>query len=180
MKFGNVKTTRSRKSRGGGVYFGIWTGLKMHLKITHLLLRFPQYNIQTNKCSETAVSYKRNIIWTPARAVPLTVNLFIVMAFLTERELILRYKGKSSGRKYLPGGSPQETQLSMFLFQILINFTGFDSCDLQKHIESVITKPLAERKPILNSHMKYIVDLSYVRSMDLKKCLKLNTDENLP
>ena len=28
--------------------------------------------------------------------------------------------------------------------------------------------------------MKYIDDLSYVHSMDLKKCLKLNTDENLP
>ena len=106
--------------------------------------------------------------------------LKIVMAFLTDRELILRYKGKSSGRKSLPGGSPQGTRLGMFLFLILINFAGFESFELERNIGSVITQPLADRKPIVNSHMKYIDDLSYVHSMDLKKCLKLKTDGNLP
>ena len=33
--------------------------------------------------------------------------LRIVMGFLTERELIVRYKGRISGRKMLPGGGPQ-------------------------------------------------------------------------
>lgn len=106
--------------------------------------------------------------------------LRIVMAFLTDRELILRYKGKSSGRKSLPGGSPQGTRLGMFLFLILINFAGFESCELEKNIGSVITQPLNERNPIVNSHMKYIDDLSYVHSLDLKKCLKKNTDMNFP
>ena len=74
--------------------------------------------------------------------------LKIVMAFLSDRKLILRYKGKSSGRKSLPEGSPQGTRLSMFLFLILINFAGFESCELEKNIGSVITKPLSERQPI--------------------------------
>ena len=51
--------------------------------------------------------------------------LGIVMGFLSERELILKYKGGQSGRKRLPGGSPQGTRLGMFLFLIMINFSGF-------------------------------------------------------
>ena len=51
----------------------------------------------------------------------------LVVAFLTDRDLILRYKGKSSDRKRLPGGSPQGTRLGMFLFLILINFAGFET-----------------------------------------------------
>ena len=62
--------------------------------------------------------------------------LKIVMAFLTDRELILRYKGKSSNRKSLPGGSPQGTRLGMFLFLILINFAGFERCELEMNIGS--------------------------------------------
>ena len=95
--------------------------------------------------------------------------LKVVMAFLTERELILRYKGKSSGRKSLPGGSPQGTRLGMFLFLILINFAGFDSSELEKDIGTLITKPLTKRKPIHKSHMKYIDDLTFAHSLELKK-----------
>ena len=102
--------------------------------------------------------------------------LKIVMAYLTDRELILRYKGKSSGRKSLPGGTPQGTRLGMFLFLILINFAGFTTTELEHNIGSVITKPLNERKPIKNSHMKYIDDMTYATSLQLKKCLKVNTD----
>ena len=41
--------------------------------------------------------------------------LKIVMGFLTDREMILRYKGGCSTRKPLPGGSPQGTRLGLFL-----------------------------------------------------------------
>ena len=97
--------------------------------------------------------------------------LKIVMAFLSDRELILRYKGKLSKNKSLPGGTPQGTRLGMFLFLILINFAGYESHELQHNIGSVITKPLKERKPILKSHMKYIDDLSYLHAIDLRKSL---------
>ena len=51
--------------------------------------------------------------------------LKIIIGFLSDRELILRYKGGQSDRKSLPGGSPQGTRLGMFLFLIMINFAGF-------------------------------------------------------
>ena len=50
--------------------------------------------------------------------------LEIVIAFLSERELIVKYKGLNSERKSLPGGSPQGTRLGMFLFLVPINFAG--------------------------------------------------------
>ena len=98
--------------------------------------------------------------------------LKIVMAFLTERELILRYKGKSSGKKSLPGGTPQGTRLGMFLFLILINWAGFEECRSQNNLGAIITKPLKDRKPMNKAHMKYIDDLSFVTSLELKKCLQ--------
>ena len=55
--------------------------------------------------------------------------LKIVMGFLTDRELILRYKGGCSSRKPLPGGSPQGTRLGLFLFLVLINAAGFQDQD---------------------------------------------------
>ena len=105
--------------------------------------------------------------------------LRIVMAFLKDRELILKYKGKLSESKSLPGGTPQGTRLGMFLFLLLINFAGYESSELQNNIGSLITKPLKERKPILKSHMKYVDDLSYVHAMDLKKTLKANPDKDI-
>ena len=50
--------------------------------------------------------------------------LKIVIGFLTDREMILRYKGGQSERKSLPGGGPQGTLLGLFLFLILINAAG--------------------------------------------------------
>ena len=103
--------------------------------------------------------------------------LKIVMAFLSNRELILRYKGRNSSKKSLPGGTPQGTRLGMFLFLVLINMAGFDESEQEKNIGAVITKPLRERKPLQKAHMKYIDDLSFVQGLDLKKCLKKQTGE---
>ena len=57
--------------------------------------------------------------------------LRIVMGFLTERELIVRYRGKHSNRKWLPGGSPQGTRLGLFLFLIPINAAGYEILEKQ-------------------------------------------------
>ena len=47
--------------------------------------------------------------------------LRIVMAFLTDRRMLVRYKGKESGIKPLPGGGPQGTMLGLLLFIVLIS-----------------------------------------------------------
>ena len=58
--------------------------------------------------------------------------LNIVIGFLTERDMILRFKGHSSRSESLPGGGPQGTLLGLFLFLILINAAGYDH--LVKHL----------------------------------------------
>ena len=47
--------------------------------------------------------------------------LKIIIGFLSERELIVRYKGCESERKRLPGGSLQGTRLGIFLFLFIWN-----------------------------------------------------------
>ena len=46
--------------------------------------------------------------------------LKLVIAFLSDRRMIVRYKGKQSSVKNLPGGGPQGTLLGLLLFLVLI------------------------------------------------------------
>ena len=100
--------------------------------------------------------------------------LRIIIGFLTERELIVRYKGGCSSRKSLPGGGPQGTRLGLFLFLILINAAGYGQ--LEKNMGQLITQKLNKRSPISNIHMKYVDDLSMAQSLNLKECLIPNPD----
>ena len=106
--------------------------------------------------------------------------LKIVISFLSERELIVRYKGKESSKKKLPGGTPQGTRLGMLLFLVLINFAGYTPKARANQIGSEITKLRKERKPITKTHMKYIDDLSLAVSVNLKDNLVQNSDTNIP
>ena len=51
--------------------------------------------------------------------------LRVVMAFLSDRKMVLRYKGAQSSTMSLPGGGPQGTLLGLLLFLVLINDAGF-------------------------------------------------------
>ena len=104
--------------------------------------------------------------------------LRIVMGFLEERELILRYKGGCSTRKSLPGGSPQGTRLGLLLFLILINTAGYKQ--FEKDIGSKITQKTNKRRPLQSTHLKYIDDLSLVEAINLKEKLMGNPDPNPP
>jgi hypothetical protein len=104
--------------------------------------------------------------------------LRIVMGFLTERELIVRYKGRTSGRKMLPGGGPQGTILGLFLFLILINAAGYRN--LEKNIGHQITQKKNKRNVMHNTHMKFVDDMTLAGAMNLKECLVPNPDVNQP
>ena len=95
--------------------------------------------------------------------------LKIVIGFLSDRELIVRYKGCESQKKALPGGSPQGTRLGMFLFLIMINFAGFPFQEIERETGKRITQK--RRKPLTNLHLKYVDDLSYLTAIHLKKKL---------
>ena len=104
--------------------------------------------------------------------------LKIVIGFLTDRELLVRFQGKTSNRKCLPGGGPQGTLLGLFLFLILINAAGCGH--LQEHIGSNITTNPNRRVPMLNMHMKYIDDMSETFAINMKNCVAPNPDPNPP
>ena len=46
--------------------------------------------------------------------------LKLVMAILSDRRIVLKYKGCTSREETLPGGGPQGTKLGLFLFLMLI------------------------------------------------------------
>ena len=106
--------------------------------------------------------------------------LRLVGSFLANRELILKHNGKTSNKKPLPGGTPQGTRLGMFLFLILINFAGYHKSEVLINLGRHITTPLAKRAPIRKKHLKYVDDLSFLASIDLKTNLKLNPNPLRP
>ena len=72
--------------------------------------------------------------------------LRIVIGFLSNMELLLRYKSKVSKSKRLLGGGPQGTILGLFLFIILINKAGFKNN--VRNVGDIVTTALNKRNPI--------------------------------
>ena len=95
--------------------------------------------------------------------------LKIVMAFLKDRSMILRYRGESSSSKYLPGDGPQGTILGMFLFLVLINCAGFDHEDMEKNLGSKITKPNQKREALKKTQQKYVDDHTFAEAINIKE-----------
>ena len=80
--------------------------------------------------------------------------LLILISYLTERSMYMRYKGSSSSRKLLPGSSPQGAFLGILLFIIIFNGAAL--------------RPAVPRNYI-SLNLKYIDDLSMLQSFNLKK-----------
>ena len=85
--------------------------------------------------------------------------LLILISYLTERSMYMRYKGATSSRRFLPSSTPQGALLGILLF--IIKFNG------------ALLRPLIPRPSSLS--LKYIDDLSYLQSIDLRKCLTPDT-----
>ena len=103
--------------------------------------------------------------------------LNVVKGFLENRKLIVNYKGKDSTSKDMPGGGPQGTLLGLFLFLILINDAGFPQ--KEKNIGMKLVEAPNKRKEIPTSHWKYIDDLTIAEALDLKRCLKSDSENKL-
>ena len=71
--------------------------------------------------------------------------------------MIVRYKGKESEPKSLPGGGPQGTLLGLFLFLVLINDVGFEG--QMNQVGELVTRKKSLRQ-INEIHLKYVDDLT--------------------
>ena len=81
--------------------------------------------------------------------------LLILISYLTERSMFMRYKGSCSSRRYLPGSTPQGALLGILLF--IIKFNG------------ALLRPRIPRSSSLS--LKYIDDLSLLSAINLKASL---------
>ena len=103
--------------------------------------------------------------------------LNVVVGFLTDRELLVSYKGEQSENKKMPGGGPQGTVLGMFLFLVLINEAGFK--DEDRNMGERLTKAVNARKAIKNLHLKYVDDLTLAEAIKLKSVLVVENNSGL-
>jgi hypothetical protein len=90
--------------------------------------------------------------------------LRLVMSFLTDRSMKVKYKGKYSSIYSLPGGGPQGSLLGLFLFLVLINDLGFEG--QVNNVGELITskKKLTEINGI---HLKYVDDLALAEPVNM-------------
>ena len=103
--------------------------------------------------------------------------LRLVIAFLENRNMRVRYKGKTSGPKWLPGGGPQGTLLGLLLFIILINDAGFSG--QSNDVGTIITckKRLRSMNEI---HLKFVDDLTIGEAIKMKNMLDYTPVQNRP
>ena len=153
-------------------------GLKGN-SITHYLIEFMNFILSNQESKEpTAIlaclidfskAFNRqnhNILITKLSDMGVPAWLLkIVMAFLTDRTMVVRYKGATSSSRSLPGGGPQGTLLGLLLFLVLINDVGF--ADQSNNVGDIIT---SRRNFIAANqlHLKYVDDLSIAESVTLK------------
>ena len=94
--------------------------------------------------------------------------LKLVISFLKDRSMVVRYKGVQTEPKQLPGGGPQGTLLGLLLFIVLINDIGFNG--QTNNIGEIITCK-RKMKEINEIHLKFVDDLTMAETIDLRNQL---------
>ena len=102
--------------------------------------------------------------------------LRVMIGYLSERKLTVRYKGQVSEKKSLNAGTGQGCLLGMWCFLFLLNFAG--PRGESRKLGEIITQPLNRRKPMQRIKKKWIDDMSMMCSLDLKKSLVVDTSNN--
>ena len=91
--------------------------------------------------------------------------LRLVISFLTERTMVVRYKGETSSVKRLPGGGPQGALLGLLLFLVLVNDVGFDNQSNQNGEVITCKRRVKEYNEL---HLKYVDDLTLAEAISMK------------
>ena len=95
--------------------------------------------------------------------------LKLIIAYLTKRKMVVRYKGVTTEEQDMPGGSPQGTLLGMFLFILQVNDAG----KTPEEISNSESEP-----PKDEEREKYVDDLTLMEAIDLKKSLCSRIDKS--
>ena len=102
---------------------------------------------------------------------------FLVMTFLSNERIVLRYQGATSTPRSLPGGGPQGTLLGLLLFLVLINDIGFE--DQENNVAEIITSKRNFRAAN-RIHMKYVDDLTVAEAIKLKNSVNFTPVTHRP
>ena len=103
--------------------------------------------------------------------------LRLVIAFLKDRTMVVKYKSAVSDPRCLPGGGPQGTLLGLLLFIRLINDLGFD--DQSNEVGEIIT--CKRRIKELNLlHLKFVDDFSIAEAVNMRKQLSMLPVDSRP
>ena len=166
---------------GHKIDFRQYGGLKGN-SITHYIIEFVNFILSCQDSSEqTAVlacmvdfskAFNRqnhnNLITKLSDLGVPSWLLKIVMAFLRNRKMQVRYKGKTSTTKLMPGGGPQGTLLALILFIVMINDIGFN--DQKNNAGDLITSK--RNLKIANEiHLKFVDDLTLAEAINLPEQL---------
>ena len=159
--------------------------------ITHYLIEFITFILSCQDSSDqTAIlavmvdfskAFNRqnhNILITKLSDIGVPAWLLrVVMGFLSDRHMVVRYKGELSETKYLPGGGPQGTLLGLLLFIVLINDVGFEG---QSNNLGDILSSKRNMKQANLIHLKYVDDLTLAEAINLPSQLVSDPDRMRP
>ena len=81
--------------------------------------------------------------------------LLILVSYLTDRSMFMRYRGSTSSRRWVPGSTPKGAFLGILLFIIIFN--------------GAMLRPAIPRLHSLS--LQYIDDFSILSAINLKKSL---------
>ena len=110
-----------------------------------------------------------------------TCALKLIISYLSERKMCVRYQGETSSEQLIPGGGPQGGLLTVILFDLQVNLAGFP-CPLKTCIpeEQHVPKPVPLfigplpicHQPDRILKKKYVDDLSLLEAIKLQLMLE--------
>ena len=107
-----------------------------------------------------------------------TCALRLIMSYLSQRKMCVRFNGVESSEQHIPGGGPQGGLLTVIFFNLQVNKAG-TPCPIQSQLILGRAGPEpAPHGPLPPCHLKektkkkkYVDDLSLLESINLKNAL---------